>query len=51
MKFILVARHLQVSNRESAFKAMEAGPPLAMTDIASKPLTGAVFRKGMVLNE
>jgi hypothetical protein len=34
-----------------AFKAMEEGPPRALTDKASKPLTGAVFRKGMVLNE
>ena len=34
-----------------AFKTMEEGPPLGMTDIASKPLTGAVFRKDMVLNE
>ncbi|MBB5440234.1 hypothetical protein HDC92_003934 [Pedobacter sp. AK017] len=34
-----------------AFKAMEEGPPRALTDNASKPLTGAVFRKIMVLNE
>ena len=28
-----------------AFKAMEEGPPLEVTDTASKPLTGAVSRK------
>jgi hypothetical protein len=38
-------------NGIKAFKVMEEGPPVAVTDTATKPLTGAVFRKGMVLNE
>jgi len=34
-----------------AFKVMGVGPPLEMTAKSSKPLTGASFRKGVVLNE
>lgn len=34
-----------------AFKVMGVGPPLELSANSSKPLTGAAFRKGVVLNE
>jgi len=39
------------ANGRAAFKAMGVGPPWTLTDKVHKPLTGAVFRKDMVLNE
>lgn len=38
-------------NGRVAFRAMEEGPPRTLTDKVRKPLTGAVCRKDMVLNE
>ena len=34
-----------------AFTVMEEGPPLAVSGTVNKPITGAAFRKGVVLNE
>jgi hypothetical protein len=47
----MMCLEIDQSKGRVAFKAMEGGPPRAVTDTARKPLTGAVFRKDMVLNE
>jgi hypothetical protein len=48
---ILTKRTKVLLKELKAFKVMGVGPPLDLTVNSSKPLTGAILRKEIVLNE